>query len=273
MTNTPTFALVTGATDGIGKATARQFAAAGFYVVIHGRDETRLRATAEDLRRLPNAFQIDCVQADLAELAQVKSLGAYLANNYDRLDVLINNVGAIEPERRLTVDGHERSFAVNYLAPVALTQALLPTLRATAAANGEARVVNVAANGHLKAALDFDDLTFARNYNGVTAYQRAKLAVVLWTKHLARQLAESSISVNAVHPGVITTKTLFTGFGITGATPDEGAAPLVHLATTAELRGVTGRYFDLLRERKGVAAANDEDAQTRLMSETDRVLG
>ncbi len=149
----------------------------------------------------------------------------------------------------------------------------MPTLRTTATANGEACVINVAANGHLKAALDFDDLTFARNYNGVTAYQRAKLAVVLWTKHLARQLAESGVNVNALHPGVITTKTLFTGFGITGATPDDGAAPLVHLATKDELRGVTGRYFDVLRERKGVAAAIDEDAQTRLMSETDRALG
>jgi NAD(P)-dependent dehydrogenase (short-subunit alcohol dehydrogenase family) len=273
MTNPHVFALITGATDGIGKAAARQLAAAGYYVVVHGRDEARLRATVDELRRLPNAPQIDWVQADFAELAQVKALGVYLADNYDRFDVLINNVGAIEPERKSTVDGHERSFVVNYLAPVALTRALTPTLRATAAAHGEARVINVAANGHLKAALDFDDLRFANNYNGVTAYQRAKLAVVLWTKHLARELTDGGVSVNAVHPGVITTKTLFTGFGITGATPDEGAAPLVYLATSPELRGVTGRYFDMLRERKGVAAAKDEDAQTRLAAETNRLLG
>jgi NAD(P)-dependent dehydrogenase (short-subunit alcohol dehydrogenase family) len=260
----PPVILITGATDGIGRAAALRLARAGCFLLIHGRDEAKLRATARLLETQPGATRVDWLPADFASLAQVRMLGAYLTDNYDRIDALINNAGTLSQTRELSADGHERTFAVNYLAPVLLTERLLPVLRDTASRVGEARVVNVSANGHLKVTLDFDDLQSAHDYNGVAAYQRSKLAQVLWTKHLARALAGSGVTVNAVHPGVLTTKVLMAGFGITGADPDEGGAVLEHMACAPGLRGVSGRYFDQLRERKGVAAAKDEDTQERL---------
>lgn len=258
------FVLITGATDGIGRATARRFAAEGWFVLIHGRDEARLRATQAEIASQTGSDSVDWVRADFASLADVRALGAYLADNYDRLDALVNNAGTLQPTRQLSRDGHELTFAVNHLAPFALTAALLPVLRATAAAHGQARVLNVAANGHLKVTLDFDDLQSARDYDGVKVYQRSKLANVLFTKHLARQLDGSGVAVNALHPGVITTKVLMAGFGMTGADPADAATAIHHLATAQELAGQTGRYFDVTRERKGVSATQDQDLQERL---------
>jgi NAD(P)-dependent dehydrogenase (short-subunit alcohol dehydrogenase family) len=264
--------LITGATDGIGKATALRFADLGYYVLIHGRDEARLRATQQELSlRNPDAH-IDWVQADFASLVQTRVLGHFLAENYDRLDVLINNAATLQPERRESAEGHELTFAVNHLAPFVLTQALLPVLRQTASQTGEARIVNLAANGHLKVTLDFDDLQSRTAYDGVKAYQKSKLANVLFTKALARKLAGSGVSANALHPGVITTKVLMAGFGITGAAPDEGAAAVLNLATSPELSGVSGKYFDVARERKGVAATQDEALQDQLWATSTALL-
>ncbi len=260
--------LITGATDGVGRAAALRLARAGCFLLIHGRNEDKLRDTARLLEAQPGAMRVDWLLADFNSLAQVRALGAYLADNYDRIDALVNNAGTLSQTRELSADGHERTFAVNYLAHVALTEALLPVLRDTAGRVGEARVVNVSANGHMKATLDFDDLQCARDYNGVLAYQRSKLAQVLWTKCLARELEGSGVTVNAVHPGVLTTKVLMAGFGITGADPDAGGAVLEYMARGPELRGVSGRYFDQLRERKGVAAAKDTELQERLREAT-----
>lgn len=260
------FVLITGATDGIGRATAQRFAADGWSVLLHGRDDARLRATQAAISAQTGNSSVDWVRADFASLRDVRALGAYLADNYDRLDVLVNNAGTLQPARQTSHDGHELTFAVNHLAPFVLTRALLPALRATASAQGQARILNVAANGHLKVTLDFDDLQSTVDYDGVKAYQRSKLANVLFTKALARRLAGSAVNVNAVHPGVITTKVLMAGFGITGADPAEAAAAILQLATAQDYAGVSGRYFDVTRERKGVAATQDDDLQERLWS-------
>jgi NAD(P)-dependent dehydrogenase (short-subunit alcohol dehydrogenase family) len=266
------FVLITGATDGIGRAAAKRFAADGWFVLIHGRDEAKLRATQSEIAAQTGSDSVDWVRADFASLADVRALGAYLVDNYDRLDVLINNAGTLQQTRQLSQDGHELTFAVNHLAPFALTAALLPALRATASAQGQARVLNVAANGHLKAALDFDDLQYTRDYDGVKAYQRSKLANVLFTKRLARQLDGSGVAVHALHPGVITTKVLMAGFGITGADPADAAAAMHQLATSQQLAGQTGRYFDVTRERKGVAATQDQDLQERLWAVSEALV-
>lgn len=263
--------LITGATDGIGKAAARQFAQLGWMVLIHGRDEARLRATQRELIDATGNASIDWLLADFAELAQVRALGGYLVDNYDRLDVLVNNVATFQAQRVETGNGHELTFQVNYLAPFVLTRALLPVLDATARAQGEARIVNLAANGHLKVKLDFDDLGFRNGYTGVTAYQRSKLATVLFTKALARGRIGAGVNAMALHPGVISTKLLMAGFGLTGAEPETGAAAIVNLATSVELRGASGRYFDGLRERKGVAATQDEADQEALWAASERM--
>jgi retinol dehydrogenase 14 len=265
--------LVTGATDGIGRATAAQFARAGWLVLLHGRDEAKLRATQDALTAESGNINIDWVCADFVALGAVRTLGAYVSENYDRLDVLVNNAGTLQKTRLESADGHELTFAVNYLAPFVLTQALLPLLQATAAQTGQARVLNVAANGHLKVSLDFDDLQSTRDYDGVKVYQRSKLANVLYSKALARRLADSAVIVNALHPGVISTKVLMAGFGISGAPPEDAAQAIVHLATAPELAGVTGRYFDVLRERKGVAATRDEALQEQLWAATHALVG
>jgi NAD(P)-dependent dehydrogenase (short-subunit alcohol dehydrogenase family) len=273
MLNAERFVLITGATDGIGRATAVALARAGWNVLLHGRDDARLRATRDDIAGATGNPNIDWVRADFSRLGEVRALGAYLADNYDRLDVLINNAATLQPARHLTEDGHELTFQVNHLAPFVLTRALLPMLQSTAQTHGEARIVNLAANGHLKVKLALDDLNNANDYNGVTAYQRSKLANVLFTKSLARGRAGAGVTANALHPGVITTKVLMAGFGITGAPPEDGAAAVINMATSAELRGATGRYFDMLRERKGVAATADEADQDALWAATERLLG
>ncbi len=265
--------LITGATDGIGKAVALQLAQAGWHLLIHGRDEARLRATQRELGQRSGNSNIDWLLADFSSLAQTRRMAAFVADNYDRIDVLINNAATLQTERRVSAEGNELTLAVNHLAPFLLTCALLPVLQSTAAHVGQTRIVNVASNGHLSAKLDPSDLQFEQAYDGVTAYRRSKLANVLFTKALARRLAAAGVTANALHPGVITTKVLMAGFNMTGAPVDEGARPIVHLATSAELDGVTGKYFDVLRERIGVTATRDEALQDALWAASEALCG
>lgn len=262
--------LVTGASDGIGCAVALALAHAGWHVLIHGRDEARLRATQIALRTATGNQGIDWVKADFAVLSEVTALSRYLVDNYERLDVLIHNAGTFEPVRVETTRGHERTLAINHIAPFVLTHGVQPLLLAAAQASGEARVVVTAANGHLKVKFDFDDPHARKAYDPVIAYQRSKLANVWFAKALARNWAGTGISANALHPGVITTKLLQAGFGITGASPEQGAQTAVMLATAPELLGISGRYYDGPRERKGVAAIDDSVEQARLWAMTER---
>ena len=228
---TPTI-LVTGATDGIGRATALGLARRGARVLVHGRSRPKAEAVAQAIRRAGG--QADPVVADLASLAEVHRLAAEVRAAAPRLTVLLHNAGVFQNERSESREGYELTFAVNHLAPFLLTALLLDHLTASS----PARVVTVASVAHGQGRLDFDDLQSRRDYSGYAAYAASKLANVLFARALARRLEGTAVTSNALHPGVVTTKLLEAGFGMTGITPEQGAATSIWAATAPELADV-----------------------------------
>jgi NAD(P)-dependent dehydrogenase (short-subunit alcohol dehydrogenase family) len=257
--------LVTGATDGLGRALARELARRGATVLLHGRDQERLEETRREIEQATGSDRLRGYRADLSSLQQVRRLGREVAAQQARLDVLVNNAGiAGEGPRELSADGHELRFAVNYLAPFLLTQLLLPLLRRSA----PARVVNVSSVG--QAPIDFDDVMLERGYDGLRAYRQSKLAQVMFTFELAERLraaGEPGVTVNALHPATLMdTKMALQTFGYAMSTIQDGVEATLRLAVAPELDGVSGRYFDRLREARANAQAYDRAARRRLWS-------
>ena len=256
--------LVTGATDGLGKALATSLAAKGHRVLLHGRDDARGERTLEEI----GAADLGWYRADLASLAEVRALADAVTANEERLDVLVNNagIGTTLPEGRAeSADGHELRFAVNYLAPFLLTRLLLPKLRSSA----PARIVNVSSAG--QAPIDFDDVMLERRYSGSQAYCQSKLALVMLTLDLAEELRADGVTANALHPGTyMPTKMVLA----TGTTPldslELGVRSTERLVLDRDLDGVSGRYFDRLEESRALSQAYDPEARRRLreLSET-----
>ncbi|GAA2659755.1 SDR family NAD(P)-dependent oxidoreductase [Streptomyces vastus] len=260
--------LITGATSGLGRYVAFELVRSGHTVLAHGRDPDRTERLVEELRAEGEAYGF---VADLASLAQVRDLGAQVADAHPHLDVLINNagVGFGEPGggREESTDGHELRLAVNYLAPVALTRTLLPVLRASA----PARIVNVGSAGQQP--LDFDDIEQTRDYDGVTAYRRSKLALAAHTFALAEELAGTGVAVNVLHPATYMDTAMVRGGGIEPwSTVADGAAAVLALATGELGQDSTGRYFDGTRPARAHTQAYDRDVWKRLGAVTDRLL-
>lgn len=258
---TKTF-LVTGATDGIGRATAAALLAHGQRVLVHGRGTARAESAARDLARAAGAGEAVPVWGDFADLGAVVDLAAQVRATVPGLDVLINNAGLYAKERRLSKDGIELTLAVNYYAPWLLTDCLLPLVTATPAA----RIVIVSSMTHAGASLDFADLDLHHGWDAYGAYARSKLMNLLHARALARRLAGTT--VNALHPGVIGTKLLRAGFGMGGGTVEDGARTSLHLALAAEVAGVSGAYFVDCRRREPSAAARDEALAEHLWQHT-----
>ena len=193
-------ALVTGATDGVGRVVARELARQGWRVLVHGRDRGRGEALVQEIEKAGGNATF--LAADLASLAEVRRLAEEVRRRTDRLDLLINNAGigttGNAPGRQSSADGHELRFAVNYLAGFLLTHLLLPLLKAAAREKGGARIVNVASAG--QQAIDFSDVMLTRHYSGGTAYRQSKLAQILFTVDLAQELKGSGVIANALHP-------------------------------------------------------------------------
>ncbi len=262
--------LITGATFGIGKATALGLARRGARVVIIGRDPGRTAETVRWLREQSDNDQIDFLIADLSSQAEVRRAAEEFKRAQDRLDILINNAGAIFTKREITIDGFERTWALNHLAYVLLTFELLDRLKASA----PARVINVASTAHARAALDFDDLQSARNYSGFETYCRSKLANILFTYALARRLQGAGVAVNCLHPGVVATgiarnmnplfKLAFAAIKPWLTTPEQGAATSIFLAASPEAAGVGGQYFVKCKPARSSAASYDQALQDRL---------
>ena len=254
--------LVTGSTDGIGRATARVLAERGCAVIVHGRNQQRAGAAAREVATATGNQQVTAVAADFASLAQVRELAEQIRANYPRLDVVINNAGIAVRRRQRSADGYESTFAVNHLAPFLLTNLLLDLLRDSA----PARIVNVSSGAHSNGQIDFDDLQMEHRFDGWAAYSNSKLANALFTCELARRLDAQQVTANFLHPGVIDTKLLHVNFG--GGSPVEvGAQTPVHLALADEVAGVTGAYFVNRRRSRASAAADDR----RLAAELWRV--
>ena len=243
--------LVTGSTDGIGRATARALAERGCAVIVHGRDEQRAGEAARELAA-NGSPDVTWVAGDFGSLAEVRAMAERVLDTCPRLDVLINNAGIAVRRRRLSADGYESTFAVNHLAPFLLTTLLLDRLRESA----PARIVNVSSGVHSSGRIEFDDLQMERRFDGWQAYCNSKLANALFTRELARRVDAAEVTANFLHPGVIDTKLLHVNFG--GGSPVEtGARTPVYLALDPEVAGVTGAYFvDRRRARASSLAGN-----------------
>jgi len=268
--------LVTGATLGIGKETALGIARKGANVVIVGRDEKRTRETAAWIEKESGNAKVDFLVADLSSLAEVRGLAEAFKAKSLRLDVLLNIAGAIFTQREVTIDGFERTWALNHLAEFLLTHLLLDRLEASA----PARIVNVASNAHLAGKIAFDDLQGERKYSGIGAYNQSKLANIMFTYALARRLVGKGVAANSLHPGVVGT-----GFGqntpgvvktLLGLarpfllTPEKGAATSIYLASSPDVADVSGKYFAKCKPVASSKASNDIDAQEKLWKLSER---
>jgi NAD(P)-dependent dehydrogenase (short-subunit alcohol dehydrogenase family) len=242
--------LVTGATNGIGRVTALELAHMGANVVIVGRDPARCALTAADLREESGNPDVDFLVADLSSQEDIRRLADEFKERHQRLDVLVNNAGAIHMSRRKSVDGIEMTFALNHLSYFLLTNLLLDVLSASA----PARVVNVASVVHEKAKIDLFDIHAPRHYSGFRAYSRSKLCNLLFTYELARRLEGTGVTANALHPGLVATNILTNNgilgrflnvmLGVRGISVEAGALTSVYAASSTDLEGVSGKYLD-----------------------------
>jgi retinol dehydrogenase-12 len=271
--------LVTGGTAGIGLVTARRLAEMGAEVLIVGRDESRGAAAQRLIAESAGKGRAEFLKADLSDQDQVRALAEMVLGRWPRLDVLVNNAGAMFGRRQLSAQGLEMTFALNHLSYFLLTLLLLPVLKAAASA----RIVNVSSMAHRGVRLDFDDLQAERRYSRMGAYQRSKLANLLFTRELARRLDPASMTVNALHPGFVATELgtrnaflpallwkLSTRFAIS---PERGADTPVYLASAREAAGFHGEYFHRCRPVRPSPAAHDDGAAARLWEESLRLSG
>ena len=260
--------LITGATDGLGRRVAQELAAMGATVLLHGRSPERLEATLEELRSQTGSKKANSYLADLSSLDAVRNLAERILSGEDRLDVLINNAGMIARERKESEDGYELTFQVNYLSHFLLTRLLLPLLKDSA----PSRIVNVASAG--QSPLDFSNLMLERGYDAMKAYSQSKLAQVMFTFDLAEHLRGTGVTVNALHPAsLMDTKMVQSTFGYTMSTVEEGTQAVARLAVSQRVEGVTGRYFDQMREGRANRQAYDSQARDKLWALSEKLCG
>lgn len=267
--------LVTGATSGIGLKTAEGLAALGARVIVVGRNAPWVTALAARLGPETGAHVVD-----LSSQADVRRLAQEVQERYERIDVLINNAGAFFQRRQESAEGVEMTFALNHLAPFLLTNLLLDYLKA----GGPARIITVASAVHRGAKLDFDDIEGKAKYSGWSAYGRSKLANIAFTYELARRLEGSGVTANCLHPGFVASKFghnnsgLVTGLMRLGQrlfaiSEEKGALTSIHLASSAELESVSGKYFAKSKPTASSAVSHDKNAQTRLWEVSSEMVG
>lgn len=263
--------LITGSTDGIGKATARLIAGEDAEVIVHGRDGAKGREVLKEIKRLVWNRNLDLVVADFAVQSEIRRMAGEIMSGYDRLSVLINNAGTYEKSRVLTADKIERTFAVNYIAPFILTRELLPLLIKSA----PSRIVNVASIAHRDIRyIDWDNLQGEKHYDPFNAYALSKFADITFSYMLADRVAAGGVTVNCLHPGVIATKMLRAGFpGIRGKPPAEGAKIPIFLALSPEIGGISGKYFEeSTRPSPSSNLTYDKNIQERLWKVAEDLL-
>ncbi len=271
--------LITGASSGIGKVTARELARMGAAVTLVARDRARGEAALAEVRAAATGPAPSLELCDFGSQRAIRDLASRFLATHDRLDVLVNNAGAIHGERLVTEDGLEATFAVNHLGYFLLTALLRDLLVASA----PARVVNVSSEAHRRAHLDWDDLQTERGYRSFAVYGRSKLANLAFTAELARRLEGTGVTANALHPGVVATN-----FGASGSGPmrflvkvvrpflttaEDGAATTIHLATSPEVAATTGKYFIEKREKRPSREAQDPEVARRLWLVSEQLTG
>ncbi len=272
--------MITGATGGIGLASATALARAGASLVLIGRSAARGREAQEKIHRATGNDQIDFLCADFSSLAEVRRVADAFVSGNRPLHVLLNNAGVMNTQRKLSRDGFEEMFAVNYLAHYLLTRMLLPCLERSA----PARIVHVASNAHAFCkGINFDDLSHQERFSAFTVYGHSKLANMLFSNELARRLHGSGVSSNALHPGAVATG-IGTNNGIAGRvlpwllkpffrSPEKGGATAVYLASSAQVEGVSGKYFYNSAPLEPKPWALDAVAAGRLWALSERLTG
>ena len=271
--------LMTGATAGIGLHSAMQIAAQGEHLVLVGRNAAKLERAVADVRAAGGG-RVDSIVCDFASLDAVRALADELVERLDRLDVLVNNVGTVYAERTLTPEGFEATFAVNHLGPFLLTEKLKPLLVASA----PARVVFTSSTGHYRGTMDFDDLHYEHGYTVLRAYARSKLANVLYARSLAAELQDQGVTANALHPGAVATDiwdgapwfarpALHVAKRLFMISPAEGGKTITYLATSDEVEGVTGTYFENNEPKRPSDLALDDALAQRLREVSSKLVG
>lgn len=271
--------LVTGATSGIGLEATFSFALMGARLIMVGRDAGKTAQKVEEVRQRSGSRTVDSLLCDISSLAQVRRLAEEFRGRYDRLHVLVNNAGSVFTKRTLTADGIESTFAVNYLGPFLLTNLLLDVLKASA----PARIIIVSSSGHYSGTMDLNDLGFEHGYQIMRAYGRSKLAAVLFTRELAKRLTGTEVTVNALHPGAVATSIWDRAPAYTRPifsvakrlfmiSPAAGAETIVYLATSPEVEGKTGLYFEKNRPKVPSRLAQDDGLAQRLWDASERLV-
>lgn len=272
--------VITGATSGIGQSAAEALAALGARIIVVARSKVRGTSAIARLRTIAPDIGHSVYYGDLSRLADMKRLGAEISSAEPRIDVLINNAGALFSSRQTTVDGFERTFALNHLSYFVLTHGLRERLQAAI----PARIINTASATHKRSHLDFDDLQGERGYNGVYAYERSKLCNILFTRELARRLAGTGITANALHPGLVASRFGDRSGGLVspifwvikrliGVSTEDGARTTVYLASSPDVATVSGSYFERCQPVLPATHAESDDDARRLWDETERLTG
>ncbi|HLI89148.1 MAG TPA: SDR family oxidoreductase [Ktedonobacteraceae bacterium] len=272
--------LITGATSGIGKATALGLARMGATVVMVGRDRARSEAVQSEIKARSGNSAVDLLIADLSSQASIRQLVRDFQQRYPQLHVLINNAGVYMLTRKETVDGLEMTFAVNYLAPFLLTNLLLDTLKASA----PARIVNVSSDAQNAGYIRMDDLQSRQRYRSMRAYGQSKLALTMFGYELARRLAGTGVTVNSLHPGFVATNIAQNNvppplrpvvkffISLLGMSAQEGAETSLYLASSPDVEGVTGKYYIKCVPRPTVPISYDEALQAQLWEESMKLV-
>ncbi|MEO8894675.1 MAG: SDR family oxidoreductase [Rhizomicrobium sp.] len=269
--------VITGATSGIGEVAAIRLAEQGARIVFTARDKVRAVATMEKLRRANGAVEHSVHLADLSLLAEMKRVAGEIAEE-PRIDVLINNAGAVFNARRETRDGLEQTFALNHMSYFMITNLLLPHLKPGA------RIVSTASGAHRRAKLDFGDLQSRRGYSGFSVYSRSKLCNILFTRELAARIAGSGVIANCLHPGFVATRFGdqsggLLAFGVwaakrlTAISQEEGAKTIIHLASSPNAANISGEYFYECKSDTPSEAARDADDAKKLWDASVEILG
>jgi NAD(P)-dependent dehydrogenase (short-subunit alcohol dehydrogenase family) len=262
--------LITGSTDGIGLGTALALARQGHTILVHGRDPEKIAVTCRRIMDETRNERVEGYLGDFSALANVRRLAAEIGARHDRIDILINNAGiggGGHFKRELSADGFEVRFHVNHLAPFLLQHLLLPLVQRAA----PSRIVNVASGAQMP--IDFSDVMLEKSYTGFQAYSQSKLAMVMTSFDLAARLDPSRVTVNALHPGTMLNTKLVRAIGKPQGSVEIGIEAEVYLATSREVAGVSGGYFDRLERTTANAQAYDPDARAKLWALSEKLVG